>query len=272
MTPATATGMPTHKDLPDTDGSIVTNYQEDPQSELLVGCLTPRLRELRPDGQFSIGTDNGIYWRQTDPPLRGCKSPDFFVVLGVPPMLDGEIRRSYVLWQELVPPLLIAEYVSGTGAEERDTTLETGKFWVYERGIQARYYAIFDGRRDTLEVYRLQGETYRPVEPNADGRYPVSELGVELGIWHGTIRGMVAPWLRLWDVVTKAMLPGYEERADAAEEILDDLRHEADEAAEAARLARVEREAAEARAEQEAQRAEQEAQRAEQETQRAEQE
>ena len=32
MTPAIRTGMPTHKDLPDSDGSVVENYQELPQS------------------------------------------------------------------------------------------------------------------------------------------------------------------------------------------------------------------------------------------------
>ena len=44
--PATTTGMPTHKDLPDSDGAIVENFQESPQSTLLAACLRPRLREL----------------------------------------------------------------------------------------------------------------------------------------------------------------------------------------------------------------------------------
>ncbi|MGL4549857.1 MAG: Uma2 family endonuclease [Gemmataceae bacterium] len=278
MTPTTATGMPTHEDLPDSDGAIVTNYQELPQTTLLVGSLTPRLRQLRPDGQFSVGADNGIYWKMTDPPLRGCKSPDFFIVLGVPPTLDGRLRRSYVLWQERVPPLIVIEYVSGDGTEERDATPETGKFWVYERGIRADYYLIFDGFNGTLEAHRRRGDVFHRLEPDAGGRFPVPELGVTFGLWEGLFQQYDATWLRAWDATTKELIPSAEEardaegrRAEAAEGIIDDLRREADEQAEQTRQARQEREAAEARAEQERGRAEQAALVADQAKQRAEQ-
>jgi Uma2 family endonuclease len=283
MTPATTQGLPTHKDLPDSDGAIVENYQESPQNTVLTGCLRPRLRELCPDGRFSIGRDNGIYWRQTDPPLDGCKSPDFFIVIGVEPMLEGEIRRSYVLWQERVHPLLIAEYVSGTGAEEHDATPNSGKFWVYEQQIKARYYLIFDGWRRTLEAYLLDGTAYRRLTPNAAGRYPVPELRVEFGLWDGEQEEMNTVWLRVWDATSGQLLPTYEEaqeqqrqraeaeqqRAEAAEGIVDDLRREADEQTEHARQERREREEAEARAAQERERAEQAQQKAAQAEQRA---
>src|SRR4051812_15319900 len=88
-----------HKQLPDEDGTFVHNFQEHPQSSLLKECLRPRLHELYPDGQFCIGCDSGIYWRLTEPPLNGCKAPDWFHVCGVPPLLEGEVRRSYVLWR-----------------------------------------------------------------------------------------------------------------------------------------------------------------------------
>ncbi|MGL4552661.1 MAG: Uma2 family endonuclease [Gemmataceae bacterium] len=262
MTPTTATGMPTHKDLPDTDGAIVENYQELPQTTLLRGCLRPRLRELCPDGRFSVGSDSGIYWRRTDPPLKGCKSPDFFIVLGVDPMLDGEIRRSYVMWQEIIAPLIVMEYVSGDGSEEHDRTPYSGKFWVYEQAIRAPYYLIFDGWRRTLEVYKKNGGGYHAVEPNANGRFPVPELGVEFGLWDAVLDGMDAAWVRPWDIATGRMLPSAEEsaaqeraRAEAAEGIVDDLRREAGEQAEQAR--------------QQNQRAEQERQRADEMERRA---
>ena len=97
MTPTATTELPTHKDLPDKDGEIVENYQELPQNILLSGCLTPHLRRLRPDGRFSIGSDNGIYWKVTKPPLRGCKSPDFFVVLDVEPQVRLHVRLEAAL-------------------------------------------------------------------------------------------------------------------------------------------------------------------------------
>src|SRR3954469_5429637 len=92
--------LPDHTQLPDEDGAIAQSFQEYPQSNLLTGSLLPRLRELHPDGRYCIGQDSGIYWRLTKQPLDGCKAPDWFYVPGVPSLLDGRFRRSYVLWQE----------------------------------------------------------------------------------------------------------------------------------------------------------------------------
>ena len=148
--------LPDHKQLPDEDGAIAHNFQEHPQSNLLTECLLPRLHKLWPDEQFIIGSDSGIYWRSTQPPLDGCKAPDWFLVVGVPPMLNGQLRRSYVLWQEAVKPLIVIEFVSGDGSEERDPTPYKGKFWVYEQGISAPFYAIYDVQKASVEVFRLE--------------------------------------------------------------------------------------------------------------------
>src|SRR5262249_34893621 len=99
--------LPDHKQLPDKDGAIVTNFQEHPQSNLLTDSLSPHLQQVYPDGRYCIGCDSGIYWRHTTPPLDGCKAPDWFLVPGVGPTLNGEARRSYVLWKEGVRPLLV---------------------------------------------------------------------------------------------------------------------------------------------------------------------
>jgi hypothetical protein len=136
-----------------------------------------------------------------------------------------------VLWQEVVKPLLLIEFVSGDGSEERDRTPYKGKFWVYEQAICATFYAIFDAARNTLEVYCLDTGRYRPVAANAAGRFPIAPLGIELGIWEGEYREMHLPWLRVWDSATGQMMPLSEERAEAekqraeaAEELLDDTR------------------------------------------------
>jgi Uma2 family endonuclease len=230
--------LPDHTQLPDKDGDFVRNFQEPPQSTLLTGSFLPRLVALYPDGQFCIGCDSGIYWRYTQPVLDGCKSPDWFLIPGVPPMLEGRYRRSYVLWQEAVRPLLVIEYVSGDGSEERDQTPYKGKFWVYEKAIGAGYYAIFEAAKPAVELYRLEEGRYVPVPPNGVGRFPVPALRVELGIWHGTYQGQELPWLRLWDADTGQLMPSTEEReaaerqradgekarADTAESLLDDSR------------------------------------------------
>jgi len=100
----------------------VKNFKEHPQSLLLTDSIGSILQERHPDGQYAIGQDCGIYWRQTDPPEKGAEAPDWFYVPNVPPLLDGEIRRSYVFWRELMAPFIALEFASGDGSEERDAT------------------------------------------------------------------------------------------------------------------------------------------------------
>ncbi len=221
------TKLPDHTELPEEDGSFVKNFQEHPQSIILTDSIGPVLRRLHPDGRYAIGQDSGIYWRLTDPPERGCEAPDWFYVPNVPPLLDGQYRRSYVLWQEHILPLIVLEFASGNGSEERDNTplavangtegSKPGKFWVYEQVMRIPYYGIFSMSLGTLEVYHLQDGTYRQLTPNHRGHYEIPPLGVELGLWQGNYQNQHQQWLRWWDREGNLLLTG-EERAALAEE------------------------------------------------------
>jgi Uma2 family endonuclease len=247
---------PDHLHLPDKDESVMETYLELPQANLLTSSLWPILHKKFPGRQFAIGGNSGIYWRWTDPPLRGAICPDWFLVPDVDPFLvEGARRRSYVLWKEHIPPLIVLEFVSGDGTEERDRTPIEGKFWIYEQGVHAGFYGIFEPVAGHFELYQRIGTQFRAVAPNARDHYPVEPLGLELGVWIGRFQDIEQPWLRWWDDQGKLLLTG-------------------DEAAEAERRgAEAERQRAEAerqRAEAERQRAEAERQRAEAERQRAE--
>jgi Uma2 family endonuclease len=251
----TATGLPPafpdHTQLPDEDGTFVKNFQEHPQSIILTDSIGPIVERLHPDGQYAIGQDCGIYWRETDPPEKGAEAPDWFYVPNVPATLDG-FRRSYVLWREHMAPFIALEFASGNGEEERDrtplsvaadgTTTKPGKFWVYERIIRIPYYGIYEIKTGNLEVYHLIDFVYRRMEPNERGHYPIPVLDVELGLWQGSYQNQELLWLRWWDSQGNLLLTGSEQVV-------------------------IER----ARVEEEQQRTEQERQRAEQERQRAEQ-
>lgn len=70
--------LPDHTQLPDSDGNFVfaeraagKNFQESPEGDLLMDCITPILQQLHPDGQYCIGRDCGIYWRMTEPLVNG---------------------------------------------------------------------------------------------------------------------------------------------------------------------------------------------------------
>ncbi len=219
--PSTPISLPDHKQLPESDGTFVKNFQEHPQSIVLTSSIAPILEKLHPDGRYCIGQDSGIYWRLMEPPEKGAEAPDWFYVPNVSPMLDGEYRRSYVLWKEFIAPLIAIEFVSGSGAEERDATPpseteKAGKFWVYEQAIRIPYYAIFDAWKDSLEVYHLFDNRYIKIQPNHLGHYPIAPMGVELGL----ILENGVSWLRWWDESGNLLLTG-DERAVQAEAIAE---------------------------------------------------
>lgn len=214
--------FPDHTQLPESDGTFVKNFQEHPQSLLLTDSIGSVLQQLHPDGQYAIGQDCGIYWRETEPPETGAEAPDWFYVPNVPPLLlDGQIRRSYVLWREFIAPLIVLEFASGDGSEERDTTpLSTngqgettrpGKFWVYERIMRIPYYGIYEVNTGKLEVYHFVDRFYQKMEPNERGHYPIPPMRVELGLWNGMYQNQLHLWLRWWDEQGNLLLIGNEQ-------------------------------------------------------------
>ncbi|WP_448265058.1 Uma2 family endonuclease [Nostoc sp. DSM 114159] len=204
------THLPDHTELPESDGTFVKNFQEHPQSILLTDSVQGILQQIHLDKQYCIGQDCGIYWRLTEPPERGAEAPDWFYVPNVAPMLNGQFRRSYVLWQEYVAPLIVLEFASGDGSEERDNTPITGKFWVYEQAIRVPFYGIYEFSKAAIEVYHLVDGRYQQLTANERGHYEISLMGVELGIWEGQYGNTIAPWLRWWDAQGNLLLTGEE--------------------------------------------------------------
>ncbi len=240
--------LPDHTQLPDKDDTFVQNFQEHPQSMLLTDSILAKLRKLHPDGQFIIGQDSGIYWRVPKPPeplYKGSKAPDWFYVPNVPRLLNGKVRRSYVLWKEHVPPLIALEFVSGDGREERDKTPRRGKFWVYEQAIQIPYYGIYEVEKASIEMYHLVNGTYELMVPNERGHYEIPEMKVEVGIWKGIYQDLTLPWMRWWDKDGE-LIPTNEEAKEMERQRAEQERQA--------------KELANQRAEQERQRAEQERQ------------
>jgi hypothetical protein len=125
------------------------------------------------------------------------------------------------MWKEIVAPFIAIEFVSGDGSEERDATSlndideqtgepkKAGKFWVYEQAIRIPFYAIYEVKKASVEVYHLVDGKYEKMPANERGHYPITEMGVELGIQQNT----EIPWLRWWTTDGEMLLSG-NERAD----------------------------------------------------------
>lgn len=137
---------------------------------LLTDSIGPVLERLHPDGDYAIGQDCGIDWREAEPPEKGADAPDWFYVPDVPPKLDGQIRRSYVLWREHIAPTIALEFASGDGSEERnqppllataEKSTRPGKFWVYERIIHIP--SRLAGVSSTTRILALSGMDYSPI-------------------------------------------------------------------------------------------------------------
>jgi Uma2 family endonuclease len=231
--------FPDHTQLPESDGTFVKNFQEHPQSILLTDSIGSVLQRLHPDGQYVIGQDCGIYWRETNPPEKGAEAPDWFYIPNVPPKLNGQFRRSYVLRREFIAPLVVLEFASGNGSEERDNTAlfsipegevtKPGKFWVYERIMRIPYYGIYVMTSETLEVYHLVNGFYQLLAPNERGHYPIAPLAIELSLWRGSYQNQEQLWLRWWDEQGNLLLIG-DERARLEEQRAEQERQRAENA------------------------------------------
>lgn len=99
--PASET-LPTIYDLPseiEGEPGLPDTFHPD-QAELLSQTCQPR---NYPEGDFLVATDLNVYYDVRH--HLWFKRPDWFLVVGVPPTTEQrEMRWSYVMWQEGVPP------------------------------------------------------------------------------------------------------------------------------------------------------------------------
>ena len=92
---------------------------------------------------------------------------------------------------------------------------------MYEQAIKIPFYAIYEVRKASVEVYQLIDGRYARILPNQRGHYAIAPMGVELGIQE---KGSI-PWLRWWDRDGNLLLTA-EERVIVVEAIAEQERNE----------------------------------------------
>jgi Uma2 family endonuclease len=149
--------------------------------------------------------------------------PDWFGVVGVSRLFQGrDLRLSYVTWQETVNPFVVVELLSpGTededlGNKESQKDKPPTKWEVYERILRIPYYIVFSRYTNELRAFHLVGGHYEPMNL-IEGLLPMPELGLSLGLWQGSFRGVSKLWLR-WFTPEGELIPEPTEEVAAATE------------------------------------------------------
>lgn len=176
------------------------------QPQLLAETLT--LPDYEPTQIFQ-SFDMNVYY---DPEHTGWyKRPDWFLVVGTTRLYRGiSSRSSYVMWDELIPPVVIIEFLSpGTEGDDLGRFASKlpgssskpgrppGKFTVYEQILKVPNYIIYDEATQRLRYFRLVEGQYQEqiVAANAPSLW-IPELKIGLGLWTGTYRHIRQKWIR----------------------------------------------------------------------------
>jgi Uma2 family endonuclease len=144
--------------------------------------LREALRDyFRDDPRMYVAGNMLLYYEEGNP--AACVAPDVFAVQGV---AKGE-RRTYRLWEEGQPPVVVFEITSrGSRLEDMGT----------KRAIHAMLgvweYFLYDPLgeylRPPLQGYRLQEGEYQRIPPGGEGRLASQALGLELRLENGRLR------------------------------------------------------------------------------------
>jgi Uma2 family endonuclease len=197
--------LPSSEELPDSEDIPVDNELQDLIPSLLKAILALVWSDR---WDWFFGVDMGIYYDPKTPAIV----PDGFLSIGVKRFIDSDLRRSYVLWEEEKPPLLVLEVVSQTNHGEYSTKKE---FYAKELGVL--YYVVYKPLRrkqPPLEVYQLVDGEYLLMSGN-----PVwlPAIGLGIGRERGIYQGIGREWLYWYDEQGQRLLTP-EERIQEVEQ------------------------------------------------------
>lgn len=195
--------LPTMYDLPSEDPEEPGlpddfHYQ---QPQLLRETFAPPGIEA---GEYFVASDMNLYYDTEH--TRWHKRPDWFAVLGVPPLYQGhDLRLSYVVWQERLAPYLVVELLS-PGTEQEDlgrsgppgATEPPTKWEVYERILKVPYYVVYSRYDNRMRTFALKGPRYRELTADPP-RLWLPDIGLGLGVWTGEYARLKRDWLRFYD-------------------------------------------------------------------------
>jgi Uma2 family endonuclease len=216
FTPSAIDAEKQHTDVLPTMYDLPSDYPEEPglpdefhglQPQLLSRTL--QLSAYTQDEIFSV-LDMSLHYDAQHP--QWYKRPDWFLAVGVSRLYKGTAaRRSYVMWDEKVSPIVVVEFLSdGTESEDlgrfakKPPQVAVGrppcKFDVYETILQVPNYIVYDKETAQLRYFRLVNGRYQEqlIAVN-NPKLWIPELGIGLGIWAEQFQTLPQSWLRWCD-------------------------------------------------------------------------
>ncbi|MGB7443384.1 MAG: Uma2 family endonuclease [Coleofasciculaceae cyanobacterium] len=205
--------LPSAEDLPDSDDTPVDNQLQ----HLIPGLLEAILALIWSERMdWFFGVDMGIYYDPDEPAIV----PDGFLSIGVPRIIDSDLRLSYVLWEEQKLPIMVLEVVSQTRRGEYTQKKED----YAEMGIL--YYVIYNPlrkRKPSLEVYQLKEGEYQLL---AGETVWLSEINLGIGREEGIYQGITREWLYWYDQQGKRYLTPEEQILATQKQFEEQLQQE----------------------------------------------
>jgi Uma2 family endonuclease len=193
-------------ELVDSDGIPLETPWHRIQMNLLID-LIGRAMAARGRADFYAGGNMFVYYspeqaRDVAAGRRYFRGPDVFFVDHVEP--KEKERKTWAVWEEngRLPDLIVELLSPSTEKIDR-----IDKMKLYSRVFRTREYFLYDPDSAKLEGYRLAGDLYQPIRPGRQGRLRSAVLGLDLGLWKGTVKDQKATtWVRLF-VLDGSLVP-----------------------------------------------------------------
>jgi Uma2 family endonuclease len=179
------------------DGIPLDSHRQRIQMNLLIGVIRQAMA-ARGRKDFFAGGNMFVYYsveqaREVVKGKRTFRGPDVFFVDGVAP--KAKERKAWVSWEEggRLPDLIVEILSPSTEKVDRKD-----KRQLYSQVFRTRDYFLYDLDTSKLEGFRLAGDLYQPLRPDAQGRLRSEVLGLDLGLWQGTLEDETTTWARLY--------------------------------------------------------------------------
>jgi Uma2 family endonuclease len=201
------------------DGIPLDSHRQRIQMNLLIDVIGQAMA-ARGREDFFAGGNMFVYYsveqaRDVAKGKRYFRGPDVFFVDHVAP--KTEERKAWVAWEEggRLPDLIMELLSPSTEKIDRKD-----KKKLYSQVFRTRDYFLYDLDTAELEGFRLAGDLYQPIRPDAQGRLRSEVLGLDLGLWKGIREREETTWARLFTpegVLIPTEAEAKEQRAEAAE-------------------------------------------------------